>query len=101
MNDDWVPIQKDDVHVKREREKARKLKKSRWWTDKLALGVCHHCGKRFKQKELTLDHLVPLSRGGKTTKGNCVVSCIGCNQEKKSLTKAEMILNQLKKEKET
>ena len=32
---------------------------------------------------LTMDHLVPIVRGGKTTKGNLVPSCKNCNSEKK------------------
>jgi 5-methylcytosine-specific restriction endonuclease McrA len=47
-----------------------------------APGVCHHCG-GFPPKELTMDHLVPVIRGGKSTKGNLVPSCKSCNSERK------------------
>lgn len=78
--------------VCKEKEKARKLKKSQWWQAKLNAGACHYCGKQFKKSQLTMDHIVPLSRGGKSSKGNVVVSCRECNQNKKYYTPAEIIL---------
>ena len=39
-----------------------------------------------------MDHIVPLSRGGKSTKGNLVVACEPCNSDKKYYTAAELIL---------
>jgi hypothetical protein len=35
--------------------------------------------------ELTMDHVVPLARGGKSTKGNVVPACKPCNNKKKQL----------------
>ena len=98
--DDWVDIRKDEQHVKREREKARKLKKTQWWQNKLNNGICHFCHQQFSRNELTMDHLVPVSRGGKSTKSNVVPCCKQCNNEKKHLTPVEMILKQMKKNKE-
>ncbi len=83
----------------KEKDKARQLRKSQWWQAKLSKGVCHYCGKTFPKEELTMDHKVPLARGGKSTKGNLVVSCKTCNSDKKYLTPAELILqNQMGKE---
>ncbi len=96
--EDWIDIQKDDVHVRREREKARELRKSDWWKNQLAQGICHYCGEHFSPEELTMDHIVPVARGGKSNKGNIVPCCKECNNEKKFLTPAEMILRQLEKE---
>jgi 5-methylcytosine-specific restriction endonuclease McrA len=93
--DDFIDIHADPVHVKREREKARQLRKTDWWRQKLAAGVCHYCGAKVGAEALTLDHVIPLSRGGRTTKGNCVACCKNCNNEKKSYTPAEMILKSL------
>jgi len=45
--------------------------------------VCHHCGEKFPPRELTMDHLIPIIRGGKSTKGNLVPSCKKCNAERK------------------
>ena len=85
--------------VKREKEKARELRQSAWWKQKLDAGRCHFCGETFPKKELTMDHLVPLARGGKSTKGNVVVACKECNNKKKYYTPAELILkNNLKQD---
>ncbi len=40
---------------------------------------CHYCG---SQKELTLDHIIPKARGGKTTWHNLVTACKRCNSMK-------------------
>jgi 5-methylcytosine-specific restriction endonuclease McrA len=92
---DWLDLAPDPAHVKREREKARQLRKTDWWRAKLAQGVCHYCGEKVGAENLTLDHVIPVSRGGRSTKGNCVASCKRCNNEKKSYTPAEMILQNL------
>jgi len=74
---------------RREREKARELRQSRWWKNRIAGGICHYCGMKTASKELTLDHLVPVSRGGKSTKTNCVPACKSCNNKKKHLLPME------------
>ena len=66
-----------------ERQKARALRTSPWWKRKRAAGICHHCGEKYPPGELTMDHLVPIIRGGKSTKGNVVPSCKKCNSERK------------------
>ena len=43
---------------------------------------CQYCGKRFESRELNLDHVVPLARGGKTSWENIVCSCTRCNTRK-------------------
>lgn len=92
---DWIEINKDDQHVKREKEKARELRKSAWWKNILAKGKCHYCGGNFPPEELTMDHVLPIVRGGKSTRGNVVPCCKECNNAKKYLTPAEIILRQL------
>jgi len=79
----------DDDHIKRERRKARELRQSQWWKNRVAPGECHYCSVSVSPAELTLDHVVPVSRGGKTTKGNCVAACKDCNNQKKQLTPVE------------
>ncbi|MDY0267919.1 HNH endonuclease [Trichloromonas sp.] len=74
---------------RREREKARELRQSRWWKNRIAGGICHYCGMKVAPKDLTLDHLVPVSRGGKSTKSNCVPACKSCNNQKKNLLPME------------
>lgn len=79
----------DEAAIRRERDKARKLRKSRWWQQKLAAGICYYCSKTFKANDLTMDHVVPLSRGGRSTKDNLVTSCKECNNRKKTLLPME------------
>lgn len=90
--DEWIEIQRDERHIKRERAKARELRNTPYFKELFAKGICHYCGRKFPAAELTLDHIVPVARGGRSTKGNMVVCCRSCNQEKKYLTPAEMIL---------
>ena len=45
-------------------------------------GKCQYCGKKFPYKELTLDHVIPRSQGGKMCWENIVCSCIDCNTRK-------------------
>ncbi len=43
---------------------------------------CQYCGKKFKSEELTYDHLIPKSKGGKTEWTNILMACEGCNGKK-------------------
>ena len=47
--------------------------------------TCVYCGKRDK-KDCTLDHVHPVSKGGKDSFENCVTACKKCNSEKDNLT---------------
>jgi 5-methylcytosine-specific restriction endonuclease McrA len=98
MNDDWIDIKKDPVHVKRERAKAKELRKSDWWHQQVLKGVCHYCGHTFPPEDLTMDHILPVVRGGKSVRSNCVPCCKGCNNDKKYLTPAELIMQELEQE---
>ena len=93
--EDWLDLNPDPAHVRRERERARELRRSDWWKARIAQGVCHYCGKKVGAEKLTLDHVVPVSRGGRSTRGNCVPCCQDCNAKKKSYTPAERILEGL------
>jgi len=75
--------------IRREKEKARRLRQSAWWMRKIQKGVCHYCLNPVGRESLTMDHVVPLSRGGKTTKGNIVPACKTCNNKKKYLLPIE------------
>ncbi len=78
-----------EADVKREREKSRELRKSRWWKNRVALGRCYYCDGSFAPEELTMDHLVPVSRGGKASRNNVVPACKECNSRKKYLLPLE------------
>lgn len=82
-------------HQKREKAKAREFRQSSWWKQQLGKGICYHCEGRFKPAELTLDHLIPIARGGKTDKKNCVPSCKDCNTRKGHKTRAELAMEEL------
>ena len=43
---------------------------------------CQYCGKKFSTTELSLDHVLPKSQGGKTTWDNIVCCCVRCNVKK-------------------
>jgi 5-methylcytosine-specific restriction enzyme A len=73
----------DEETIRQERAKARELRRSQWWKRRTAAGVCHYCGAQVGARALTMDHLVPLSRGGRSTKGNLVPACKDCNTSKK------------------
>jgi len=79
----------EEEDIKKERRKARELRGSEWWKRKLAKGKCYYCGCSFLSKELTMDHIVPVARGGKSTKGNIVTACKYCNNAKKQLLPIE------------
>lgn len=51
--------------------------------------TCQYCGKVFPRSELNLDHVVPRSRGGKSTWENVVCSCHECNRRKGGRTPEE------------
>jgi 5-methylcytosine-specific restriction endonuclease McrA len=79
----------EEQDLKQERRRARELRETQWWKRRLAKGICHYCGRRISPKELTMDHIVPISRGGKSSKGNVVPCCKECNNAKKQLLPIE------------
>ncbi len=51
--------------------------------------VCAYCGKRCSPKEATVDHVIPVSHGGRSSWGNTVTACFRCNQRKADRTPHE------------
>lgn len=98
FGDYFVPA--SESHQKIEKAKAREMRKSSWWKQQLGKGICYHCEQKFKPEELTLDHLIPIVRGGKTDKKNCVPSCKECNTKKGHKTRAEIAIEELQKKSE-
>lgn len=98
MNADFF---NDDIFIKKERDKARKLRASQWWKRKRASGICHYCQEKFHPAELTMDHIIPLSRGGKSQKINLVPCCKTCNTKKRQFLPTEWAeyMDRLKKRK--
>lgn len=44
--------------------------------------TCQYCSKTLSQHQITIDHVVPRERGGRTSYTNCVVACYACNNKK-------------------
>lgn len=78
-----------DDEIRKEKEKARHLRRTHWWDSRIQKGVCYYCSREVGRGQLTMDHVVPLSRGGKSTKGNLVPCCKECNNKKKYLLPLE------------
>ena len=85
-------------HQRREKLKARDLRASQWWKNQLGRGTCHHCGDRFHPSELTMDHLIPIARGGQSSKNNVVPSCKPCNTRKGYKTSLDEAFEELKQQ---
>lgn len=51
--------------------------------------LCQYCGRHFPTSELSLDHVVPRSRGGLTSWENIVCACVACNVRKGGRTPPE------------
>ena len=96
--DDWFDMRVDPAQIAKERAKARELRRTNWWRAQIQKGVCHYCGGKFPPSELTMDHIVPLSRGGHSTKGNIVPCCKSCNNDKKYTMPVDEILAELDRE---
>lgn len=87
QNPDYDIISEQEI--RREKEKARRLRQSSWWMRKTQGGICYYCHENVGRANLTMDHVVPLSRGGKSRKGNLVPACKDCNNKKKYLLPIE------------
>ena len=44
--------------------------------------TCQYCGKKFRESELSIDHVIPRERGGRNTWENLVTACLQCNARK-------------------
>ena len=45
-------------------------------------GHCAYCGKKIEFDDMTIDHILPQSKGGKDTVENTIPSCQLCNNQK-------------------
>jgi 5-methylcytosine-specific restriction endonuclease McrA len=51
--------------------------------------TCQYCGAQPGMEQLTIDHVIPKSRGGQTTWTNCSLACWDCNSRKANRTPEE------------
>lgn len=68
---DWVPSVSSELLFRRDRF------------------VCAYCGHSFKEKDLTMEHIVPRSKGGQDSWMNLVAACKSCNGRKEDRTPEE------------
>ena len=59
--------------------------------------TCQYCGKKLPSQDLTLEHVVPRSRGGYSTWDNIVVACVRCNARKGDRLPDEVGMHLLRK----
>jgi len=59
--------------------------------------TCQYCGSQPGTEEITIDHVIPKSKGGQSSWTNCVCACVPCNAKKaaKTLVQAKMRLKHL------
>jgi 5-methylcytosine-specific restriction endonuclease McrA len=74
------------INVRRRREAAGAKRLRIYMRDKFR---CQYCGEKRGATELTLDHILPRSRGGDNSPVNIVTACVDCNQRKGSRTPDE------------
>jgi|TARA_B100001750_G_C15484168_1_gene587331 5-methylcytosine-specific restriction endonuclease McrA len=80
--------------VRYDKVPCKEVKFNRYNIFKRDKAQCQYCGLSFARQELTIDHVVPKSLGGKTIWNNVVCCCIKCNRQKgnKDLSSTNMAL---------
>jgi 5-methylcytosine-specific restriction endonuclease McrA len=73
-------------YVHKRRTSMSPTRKNIYWRDKY---TCQYCSGQFKYKNLSLDHVIPKSRGGGRGWLNLVTCCVSCNQKKGNKTPSE------------
>jgi 5-methylcytosine-specific restriction endonuclease McrA len=58
---------------------------------------CQYCGRRFPTTELSLDHVVPRSQGGRSTWENICCACVNCNVRKGGRTPKQAHMSLIRK----
>ena len=74
------------INVRRRQEAASMKRMRIYMRDKFR---CQYCGEKKAASELTLDHILPRSRGGDNSPVNIVTACVPCNSRKGNRTPAE------------
>jgi len=59
--------------------------------------ICQYCAGKYHTKELTFDHVIPKSKGGKTKWDNVVAACSKCNLKKSNFLLSEVNMTLIKK----
>tara|TARA_R110001583_G_scaffold81124_2_gene216859 strand:+ start:4624 stop:5109 length:486 start_codon:yes stop_codon:yes gene_type:complete len=73
-------------YIQKKRIILSPTRKNIYWRDKY---TCQYCQEQFKYDKLSLDHVIPKSRGGARGWLNLVTCCTSCNQKKGNKTPSE------------
>lgn len=94
--DDWIRAVNFEIQVPRvirllfyDRLPRRSLRLNRHTLLARDEHCCQYCGRRMPAAQLSLDHVIPRSRGGTTTWDNVVCACLRCNVKKGGRTPRE------------
>jgi 5-methylcytosine-specific restriction endonuclease McrA len=74
------------INIRQRRERSGMKRLRIYMRDKFR---CQYCGEKKGAVELTLDHIMPRSRGGDNSPVNIVTACIQCNNRKANRTPEE------------
>ncbi len=95
-HEDWIRAVHFEIEVPRvirlleyDRMPSRSLRLNRHTVFARDEHRCQYCGRRFPAGQLSVDHVIPRSRGGSTAWENVVCACLGCNMKKGGRTPQE------------
>lgn len=71
------------------RKRGGAFKITEEWTQQIAFSNCRYCRIKLEANNASLDHQLPISRGGKDESGNLILICMKCNRSKGSMTHEE------------
>tara|TARA_R100000231_G_C5207546_1_gene129461 strand:- start:8 stop:493 length:486 start_codon:yes stop_codon:yes gene_type:complete len=80
-------------YIQKKRVSMSPTRKNIYWRDKY---TCQYCSGEFRYKQLSLDHVIPKSRGGGRGWLNLVTCCHACNQKKGNKTPSEACMGLIK-----
>jgi 5-methylcytosine-specific restriction endonuclease McrA len=66
--------------------KPKKTKLTLFDLAKLCDYTCQYCFEKFPLKQLSIDHIQPVSKGGRNTNDNICLACTKCNRDKSNIT---------------
>lgn len=71
---------------RKERTRFERVELVRFISDRDGGCICAYCGKMLPEDEATLEHVIPISKGGPDIPANIVIACKACNRDAGSLS---------------